>query len=215
MNRYAVAAALLAFTTLLASGAAAFYYGQTATQSISYRVVSSSADAWKVQVAKDDATIMGLERNITTLRQNITALKGVISSLRANSSNTAALEAQVSADQTTIAQLNGQLAALSEYAGLNHRSTLGTWHITTSGFCFASYFGPFSVYNYGGYVSLGLNGTGTGAVQATVAWDAYGTNYSQAGPVPGTYPVLPTTNLNVTVTVCGTMDLSVWAYLYT
>ena len=128
-----------------------------------------------------------------------------------------ALQAQIASDGAAIARLNQQVADLASLAGLNHVETLGAWRISwngsSSGFCFAPFYGPLTVYNYGGYLRLAFNGTGSAT--ETVTWSGYGIDFSATATGNASFPVLPTTDLKITVQECGTADLTMTAYLAT
>ena len=208
----AVAIALVAGMLLAGAPAAYVFEQQSATQAQTYRIVTSQADSWRLRAAAENATIMGLERYISALisfQENLQARLAAAPS--ADEVN--ALQAQIASDGAAIAGLNQQVADLASLAGLNHVETLGAWPISSSGLCFARFYGPLTVYNYGGYLRLAF--IGTGSATETVTWSGYGIDFSATATGNASFPVLPTTEIKIAVQECGTADLTMTAYLAT
>ena len=224
MNKPVTAVVALLFVALILGGATAYFYQQSASEAVSYRSATVRADLYQLQAAKENATIIGLEQNISALQARVTSLRAQLANATAAQAEVASLQSQISSDQSQMAsdqaaiyQLNQELSSSLGYAGLNNVERLGAFRVTSTNFCFAPYFGPYSVYNYAGYLKMVVsNVTGSGTYSETVSWSAYGVNYSRTATGNATFLVLPTDNLNVTVQTCGaSIGVSVAAYVYT
>ena len=200
----ALAAVALVVGLMIAGVPAAYFYQQTASQ-------QSTASLYKSQAAEDNATIVSLLQNITALQAQAATLKAELANAstqaQADQSKIASLQSMLAFDATEIQQLNQELVSSDAIIGFQMHSTL--WRATiderneTQGVCGGVYLGPFSVYWGGGYLAVTVNGTGS-LPETQVSWAAYGVNYTSpwlAGNA--SFPVLPTSNLNVTTYLCA------------